>query len=155
VTANCTTTVTKVSEITEEPSRVLVRLIPGVRLNLPFRVTPLRNILCPTKSFTPEIQAFLCASDAAFADNVYRKSTEVKLFGAGVPRNKKLLLTTSTTHYKRVLLVEEDFGLDLEEEGSTPILCNNQQTVGLLQKEQPVLVANHWGKPDTWNPLTT
>jgi hypothetical protein len=86
-----------------------------------------------------------------------------KLRLTGVPRNDYYIdnrgRTPGLSHtikeyywWKRLF---EDIGLDLEDEGSTPILCDNQQTVGLLQKEQPVLGANHWGKPATWNPLTT
>jgi hypothetical protein len=101
--------------------------------------------------YSRDSEAFLCASDAAFADNVDRKSTEgflFKLFGGPIDwrASKQKTVTTSTTEAELLALSHttkeyywwkrlfEDIGLDLEDEGSTPILCDNQQTVGLLQK---------------------
>jgi Reverse transcriptase (RNA-dependent DNA polymerase) len=105
--------------------------------------------------YSRDSDAFLCASDAAFADNVDRKSTEgfiFKLFGRPIDwrSSKQKTITTSTTEagllalshttkefywWKRLF---KDIGLDLEDKGTTPVLCDNQQTVGLLQKEQPI-----------------
>ena len=126
--------------------------------------------------YSRDSEAFLCASDAAFADNVDRKSTEgflFKLFGGPIDwrASKQKTITTSTTEAELLALSHttkefywwkrlfKDIGLDLEDEGTTPVLCDNQQTVGLLQKEQPIFktqlkhvdVHHHWLRQEVQN----
>jgi hypothetical protein len=110
---------------------------------------------------------FIIASDAAYADQLDRSSSEgylVKLFGAAVDwrAGKQRTVTTSTTEaellavseaaknvywWKRLFL---DIGFDPEHEIS--ILCDNRQTVGLLRNEEPMIrtklrhvdIHQHW-----------
>jgi hypothetical protein len=110
---------------------------------------------------------FIIASDAAYADQLHRSSSEgylVKLFGAAVDwrAGKQRTVTTSTTEaeflavseaaknvcwWKRLFL---DIGFDPEHEIS--ILCDNSQTVALLRNEEPTIrtklshveIHQHW-----------
>jgi hypothetical protein len=114
-------------------------------------------------------EAFLWASDAAFADNVDRKSTEgylFKLFGGPIDWRacKQKTVTTSTTEAELLALSHttkdyfwwkrlfSDIGLNLEDANDEPILCDNKQTVLILEQKQPnfktqlkhIDVHNHW-----------
>jgi hypothetical protein len=113
--------------------------------------------------------AFLCASDAAFAGNADRKSTEgylFKLFSGPIDwrSTKQKTVTTSTTEAELLALnhaskdffwwkrLFSDIGLDLEDANDTSILCDNKQTVQILEREDPIFktqlkhidVHNHW-----------
>jgi hypothetical protein len=126
--------------------------------------------------FSRDSDAFLCASDAAFADNVDRKSTEgflFKLFGGPIDwrATKQKTVTTSTTEAELLALshTTKDYywwkrlfasiKFDLEDANDTPILCDNKQTVLLLEREQPTLktqlrhadVHNHWLRQEVQN----
>ncbi|KAF7174442.1 hypothetical protein CNMCM5623_007239 [Aspergillus felis] len=110
---------------------------------------------------------FIIASDAAYADQLDRSSSEgylVKLFGAAVDwrAGKQRTVTTSTTEAELLALSEAaknvywwkrlflDIGFDPEHEIS--ILCDNRQTVGLLRNEEPTIrtklrhvdIHQHW-----------
>jgi hypothetical protein len=106
--------------------------------------------------FSRDSQTFLVASDAAFADNFDRKSTEgylFLLFGGPIDwrTTKQKTVTTSTTEAELLALSHTtkdyywwtrlfaDIGLDLEDARDTPIFCDNKQTVSILQREQPTL----------------
>lgn len=95
-------------------------------------------------------EIFLMASDAAFGDNIDRKSTAgylCKLFGAAVDwkSGKQMTVTTSSTEAE--LLALADAGKHLfwwirlfdtihfEPECPIVIHCDNRQTIGLLTKE--------------------
>lgn len=96
---------------------------------------------------------FLAASDASFADNREdRKSTQgffISLFGGGLTwqATKQKTVTTSTTEAELLALSHaskevislmrlfKQIGFDI---GEIPeILCDNQQTVGIVNKENP------------------
>ena len=119
--------------------------------------------------FSRDSQTFLVASDAAFADNFDRKSTEgylFMLFGGPIDwrTTKQKTVTTSTTEAELLALSHTtkdyywwtrlftDIGLDLDNARDTPILCDNKQTVSILKREQPTLktqlkhvdIINHW-----------
>jgi Reverse transcriptase (RNA-dependent DNA polymerase) len=119
--------------------------------------------------FSRDSEALLCASDAAFADNIDRKSTEgylFKLFGGSIDwrSTKQKTVTTSTTEAELLALSHttkdyfwwkrlfSDIGLDLEDANDKPILCDNRQTVRILEQEEPnfktqlkhIDVHNHW-----------
>jgi hypothetical protein len=120
--------------------------------------------------YSRESEGMLCASDAAFADNIDdRKSTEgylVMLFGGPIDwrASKQKTVTTSTTEAELLALshTTKDFywwrrllnniGLDLDDDGKTPILCDNMQTIRLIETDEPkfrtqlkhIDVHNHW-----------
>jgi hypothetical protein len=68
-------------------------------------------------------------------------------------------LSHTTKEYYWWKRLFKDISLDLEDEDDTPILCDNQQTVRLLQHEQPVFktqlkhvdVHNHWLRQEVQN----
>jgi transposase InsO family protein len=126
--------------------------------------------------FSSGSDTILCASDASFADNVDRKSSEgylFKLFGGPVDwrATKQKTVTTSTTEAELLALSHstKDFywwkrlftciGLDLEDASDTPVLCDNKQTVLLLEREENTLktqlkhvdVYNHWLRQEVQN----
>jgi hypothetical protein len=117
--------------------------------------------------FSRDADAFLCASDAAFADNADRKSTEgylFKLFGGPIDwrATKQKTVTTSTTEAELLALshTTKDYywwkrmftSIELELEDAKTVLCDNKQTVLLLEREQPTFktqlkhinIHNHW-----------
>lgn len=115
------------------------------------------------------------SSDAAFADTEDRKSSEgylFKLFGGAVDwrATKQKTVTTSTTEAELLAIsnaARETFwwtrffrevGLELDSSKPT-ILCDNSQTVGLIQKEEPDLktrlrhvdIHHHWVRQESQN----
>lgn len=110
---------------------------------------------------------WIIASDASFADNADRKSSQgwiMKLCGGSIAwrATKQPTVTTSTTEAE-LLAVSETAreamfmarllkALDKQLEAAMTIQCDNQQTVGLLTKENAVLntrlrhvdIHNHW-----------
>jgi hypothetical protein len=114
-----------------------------------------------------ENEVFIVASDAAYADNPDRKSTQgalYKLYGGIVEwhTRKQKTVTTSTTDAELLSLSEaarqirawirlfEAIGFDPEHQ--IHLLCDNKQTVGLMVKEDPpyrtklrhVDIMGHW-----------
>jgi reverse transcriptase-like protein len=96
-------------------------------------------------------EIFLCASDAAFADNKDRKSSDAylcKLFGGAIDwkASKQKTVTTSTTEAELLAISEAGkqlfwwkrlfnaIGFDPEHELS--IKCDNKQTIDLLTNEE-------------------
>lgn len=92
------------------------------------------------------------ASDASFADNPDRRSTQgyiFKLFGGAVDwkSNRQTIVTTSTTEAELVAISQagkESIWWDrffrhiqFEPGHKIRIQCNNRQTVGILMKEDP------------------
>ena len=120
--------------------------------------------------YSRETHGLVCASDAAFADNIDdRKSTEgylVMLFGGPIDwrASKQKTVTTSTTEAELLALSHttkdfywwrrllNDIGLDLEDDGKTPVLCDNTQTIRITETDEPkfrtqlkhVDVHRHW-----------
>jgi Reverse transcriptase (RNA-dependent DNA polymerase) len=118
----------------------------------------------------PGVQAFICASDASFADNAAdRKSSQgyiMKLFGGPIAwrANKQDTVTTSSTEaellalsqtakeaiYTRRLL--EAMKLNFGEDERLSIKCDNLQTLRLIREPQAKLITklrhvdihNHW-----------
>jgi transposase InsO family protein len=113
------------------------------------------------------------SSDAAFADNEGRKSSEgylFKMFGGAVDwrATKQKTVTTSTTEAELLAISNaaretfwwkrffKDIGLELDSDKPT-ILCDNAQTVGLIQKEEPELktrlrhvdINHHWVRQES------
>lgn len=111
---------------------------------------------------------FLVASDASYADNPDRKSSQayvMRLFGGtiGWRANKQATVTTSTTEAELLALSQaareamfisrlvKELGIQLEEE-RIHIQCDNQQTIQLIHKEinklqtklRHVDIHNHW-----------
>ena len=106
--------------------------------------------------YSRDANTFLCASDAAFADNIDRKSTEgflFKLFGGPIDWRacKQKTITTSTTEAELLALSHTtkdylwwkrlfaDIGLDLEDASDEPILCDNSRPSVFWSKNSPVL----------------
>jgi hypothetical protein len=119
--------------------------------------------------YSPNSDTFLCASDAAFADDIDRNTEGFwfKLFGGHDWKAcKQKTVTASTTEAELLALSHtakdrylwwKDFfvdnvGLDLEDENDAPILCDNKQTVTILRRKEPIFktqlkhvdVHNHW-----------
>lgn len=115
------------------------------------------------------------SSDAAFADTEDRKSSEgylFKMFGGAVDwrASKQKTVTTSTTEAKLLAISNaaretywwkrffKDVGLELDSTKPT-ILCDNAQTVGLIEKEEPNLktrlrhvdIHHHWVRQESQN----
>jgi hypothetical protein len=105
---------------------------------------------------TKDRHAFLCASDASFADDVEtRTSTEGMLFQLfwgtiDWKSSRQLTVTKSTTHAELLALSHtsewlvwwkrffQNLGLDIDEELTA--LCDNLQTIRLLTTDAPKLV---------------
>jgi hypothetical protein len=122
----------------------------------------------PTEVQTGNDEVLQLSSDASFADDPEtRKSTQghlMKLFGGAIQwqSSKQKTVTTSTTeaellslsHTAReiVALYRLFKQIEFDPEEQPLILCDNQQTVGLIQKERPQLTSklrhvdihNHW-----------
>lgn len=101
----------------------------------------------PTAS--PDHPTFVCASDASYADNIGRKSSEgyiAYLFNGPIDwtARKQKTVTTSTTEAELLAISSaskhvmwwkrlfRSIGLDLDQKLS--VLCDNKQTVDLLTK---------------------
>lgn len=114
-----------------------------------------------------EVRAFLCYSDASFADNKDRKSSQgwiMTLFGGPIAwkASKQATVTTSSTEAELLALSEttkeamylrrlfEAIGLRLDED--LAIDCDNTQTINLVTKDDMKLntrlrhvdIHNHW-----------
>ena len=115
------------------------------------------------------------SSDAAFADTEDRKSSEgylFKMFGGAVDwrASKQKIVTTSATEAELLAISNaaretywwkrffKDVGLELDTPKPT-ILCDNSQTVGLIEKEEPNLktrlrhvdIHHHWVRQESQN----
>lgn len=110
-----------------------------------------------TEVETGDEEVLQLSSDASFADDPEtRKSTQgylMKLFGGPImwQSSKQKTVTTSTTEAELLSLshtARETIGLyrlfeqiQFDPEQQPRILCDNQQTVGLIQKERPQLTS--------------
>ena len=109
--------------------------------------------------------ALECYSDAAFADNADRRSSDgflFMLFGGPIDwkASRQLTVTTSSTEAELLALSQaakqaiqwQRIFRDLDFYSKSPILCDNQQTIRLLAKDSPQLntrlrhvdIHNHW-----------
>lgn len=116
---------------------------------------------------SPSGEAFMCSSDAAFANNPDRKSTEdyhCTLFDGSIDwrSGKQRTVTTSSTETELLSLSEAAKQLawwkrlfqaiNFNPEHTLHLKCNNQQTIGLIMKEEPPLstrlchvdIHQHW-----------
>lgn len=119
------------------------------------------------RTISPSGEIFICSSDAAFADNPDRKSTEgyhCTLFGGSIDwrSGKQRTVTTSSTEAELLSLSEAAKQLawwkrlfqaiDFNPEHTLHLKCDNQQTIGLIMKEEPPLstrlrhvdIHRHW-----------
>jgi hypothetical protein len=124
-----------------------------------------REIELAIRSQMPDV--FTVASDAAFADNPDRRSTQgyvIKLFGGPIDwkSGKQATVTTSTTEAERLALsraAQETYwwkrmfgAVDFEPDHNIYIACDNKQTVDSMNKEDIELktkmkhvdIYNHW-----------
>ena len=116
----------------------------------------------PPDDLTSDV--FICASDAAYADNEDRKSTEgylFKLFGGPVDwrSGKQKTITTSTTEAELLAISEAGKQIkwwnrllntiDLDLEHDIHIQCDNRQTVDLLVKEDEPAIRSKLRHVDT------
>ena len=108
---------------------------------------------CPKKAEAGDDKALQVSGDASFADDLEtRKSTQgylMKLFNGPImwQSSKQKTVTTSTTEAELLSLshtARETIALyrlfdqiEFDPEQEPLILCDNQQTVGLIQKERP------------------
>ncbi|EED13808.1 hypothetical protein TSTA_100530 [Talaromyces stipitatus ATCC 10500] len=103
------------------------------------------------------MDAFVCASDASFGDNVDRTSSEgylVQLYGGPIDwkATKQRFITTSTTEAelraateaaKRLQVWKRVFkAIDYKPDRELSIKCDNKQTVSLLISEEPQFRTN-------------
>jgi hypothetical protein len=115
------------------------------------------SVATPTEVEIGDDEVLQLSSDASFADDLEtRKSTQgylMKLFSGPImwQSSKQKTVTTSTTEAELLSLshtAKETIGLyrlfqqiQFDPEQQPRILCDNQQTVGLIQKETPQLTS--------------
>lgn len=111
-----------------------------------------RYLAIEYSGLTNQNETFMCASDASFADHKDRKSTEgylCKLYGGPIDwkASKQRTVTTSTTEAELLAISEAAKStfwwkrlfesIEFDPEHQISILCDNQQTINLLTKEDP------------------
>lgn len=146
--------VNELAKHTKNPSRVHFEQIKRVIQYL-YTTRFLAIEYSPPKD--PRIDAFVCASDASFGDQIDRTSSEgylVKLYGGPIDwrATKQRLVTTSTTEAELRAITEAAKRLHVWKRifksiGYTPdrelcIQCDNKQTILLLTAEDPQFRTN-------------
>ncbi|CEL02103.1 hypothetical protein ASPCAL03275 [Aspergillus calidoustus] len=111
-----------------------------------------RYLAIEYSGMTDPNKTFMCASDASFADHKDRRSTEgylCKLYGGPIDwrASKQRTVTTSTTEAELLAISEAAKSMfwwkrlfeaiEFDPEHQISILCDNQQTINLLTKEDP------------------
>ncbi|THC87359.1 hypothetical protein EYZ11_013195 [Aspergillus tanneri] len=163
-------TVNKLAEFMSNPSQAHLEALDRVIAYLYFT----RFYAIEFSGLTNQNHIFLCASDASFADNLDRKSTEgllCKLYGGPIDwrASKQRTVTTSTTEAELLAISEAAKSIfwwkrlfnaiDFDPEHCISIQCDNRQTIGLLTKEDPMFrtklrhvdVHGHWLRQEVQN----
>ena len=140
-------TASKLSEFLQNPSP---RHLGAVDQAIAY-LNDTKTLAIEYSALTNSQQAFVCASDAAFADDPdTRRSTEgylFKLFGGPIDwhSTKQKTVTTSSTEAELLALTYASKettwwkrffqSISLDPGHDPSILCDNQQTIGLVTKE--------------------